>query len=135
MTIRHDVNGFEAARTPPVQSFDLQAKMFTLDEMIKRRASELQDAPLLGFPEAGVDDYKEHSAIAIDRYADAAVAKLQKMGLKSVVSISVFLMVIETYWCRILLLRRLLLLACSPNLVFTLSSRSSLLTGLDILRF
>lgn len=87
MTIRHDVNGFEA-RTPPVQSFDLP-KMFTLDEMIKRRASELQDAPLLGFPEAGVDDYKEHSAIAIDRYADAAVAKLQKLGLKSVVSIGI----------------------------------------------
>ncbi|KAJ4323817.1 hypothetical protein N0V84_004163 [Fusarium piperis] len=84
MTIRHDINGFEAARTPPVQSFDLQAKMFTLDEMIKRRASELRDAPLFGFPEAGVDDYKEHSAIAIDRYADAAVARLQKLGLKSV---------------------------------------------------
>ncbi|KAF5010749.1 hypothetical protein FDECE_3104 [Fusarium decemcellulare] len=81
MTIRHDTNGVEAPRVPPAQS---QAKMFTLDEMIKRRASELGEAPLLGCPETGAFDFKDHSAIAVDRYADAAVAKLQKLGLKAV---------------------------------------------------
>ncbi|KAM0194377.1 hypothetical protein ACHAPQ_008329 [Fusarium lateritium] len=82
MTIRHDSNAPEAQK-PAVQQHS-QAKMFTLDEMIKRRAAELGDTILLGAPESGVDDFKEHSAVAIDRYADAAVAKLQSLGLKSV---------------------------------------------------
>ncbi|SPJ73952.1 related to nonribosomal peptide synthetase MxcG [Fusarium torulosum] len=82
MTIRHDSNAVEAQK-PAVQQHS-QAKLFTLDEMIKRRAAELGDTILLGAPESGVDDFKEHSAVDIDRYADAAVAKLQSMGLKSV---------------------------------------------------
>ncbi|KAF5024861.1 hypothetical protein F66182_3100 [Fusarium sp. NRRL 66182] len=81
MTIRHDssVETQKPAAKPPSQ-----AKMFTLDEMIKRRAAELGDAILMGAPESGVDDFREHSAIQIDRYADAAVARFQELGLKSV---------------------------------------------------
>ncbi|KAM0338324.1 hypothetical protein ACHAPU_011376 [Fusarium lateritium] len=82
MTIRHDSNAVEAHK--PIVQQPSQAKLFTLDEMIKRRAAELGDAILVGAPESGVDDFKEHSAVAIDRYADAAVAKLQSMGLESV---------------------------------------------------
>ncbi|KAF4969423.1 hypothetical protein FSARC_3354 [Fusarium sarcochroum] len=82
MTIRHDSSAIEAQK--PVPQPTSQAKMFTLDEMIKRRAVELGDTILMGAPESGVDDFKEHSAVAIDRYADVAVAKLQKLGLKSV---------------------------------------------------
>ncbi|KAF4986560.1 hypothetical protein FGRMN_10788 [Fusarium graminum] len=81
MTIRHDSNAVEAHK--PLVQQPSQAKLFTLDEMIKRRAAELGDTILMGAPESGVDDFKEHSAVAIDRYADAAVAKLQSMGLKS----------------------------------------------------
>lgn len=82
MTIRHDSNAVEA-RKPAVQPS--QAKLFTLDEMIKRRAVELGDTILMGAPETGVDDFKEHSAVDIDRYADAAAAKLQSLGLEPVV--------------------------------------------------
>lgn len=82
MTIRHDSNAVEA-RKPAVQPSE--AKLFTLDEMIKRRAVELGDTILMGAPETGVDDFKEHTAVDIDRYADAAVAKLQSLGLEPVV--------------------------------------------------
>ncbi|SCO81624.1 related to nonribosomal peptide synthetase MxcG [Fusarium oxysporum] len=81
MTIRHDSNAVEAHK-PAVQPS--QAKLFTLDEMIKRRAVELGDTILMGAPETGVDDFKEHSAVDIDRYADAAVARLQSLGLEPV---------------------------------------------------
>lgn len=83
MTIRHDSNAVEAHK-PAVQPS--QAKLFTLDEMIKRRAVELGNTILMGAPETGVDDFKEHSAVDIDRYADAAVARLQSLGLEPVVS-------------------------------------------------
>ncbi|KAF4981173.1 hypothetical protein FZEAL_2973 [Fusarium zealandicum] len=83
MTIRHDTNAVEVPRVPSAAAYEpqQQAKMFTIDEMIKRRATELGDAPLLGAPNSGAADFEEHSAVAIDRYADAAVAKLQKLGL------------------------------------------------------
>lgn len=84
MTIRHDSNAIEASK-PLIQQQPSQAKLFTLDEMIRRRAAELGGATVYGAPETGYDDFKEHSAIDIDRYADAAVARLQAMGLKSVV--------------------------------------------------
>jgi hypothetical protein len=55
--------------------------IYTIDELIKRRASEYGDNPLLCFPREGPIDYEEHSARAIDRYVDAAVAALQRRGL------------------------------------------------------
>jgi hypothetical protein len=60
--------------------------IFTIDELIKRRALELQQLPLLCYPEAGLTDHEEHSAEAIDRYVDAATAVLQRRGLQPVVS-------------------------------------------------
>lgn len=57
----------------------------TIDELIKRRAVELHDAPLIGYPRQGTVDFEEHGARAIDRYADAAVVKLQHLGFKAVV--------------------------------------------------
>ncbi|KAK1625155.1 hypothetical protein BDP81DRAFT_397925 [Colletotrichum phormii] len=56
---------------------------FTLDELIKRRALELGDAPLLGYPNEGLLDFEKHSARAVDRYVDVAVQKLQHLGLSS----------------------------------------------------
>lgn len=61
-------------------------EIFTIDELIKRRASELRDSPLFGYPKEGLLDYEEHSAQAVDRYVDAAAAALQQRGLKPVVS-------------------------------------------------
>lgn len=57
----------------------------TIDELIKRRAAELNDSPLIGYPRRGLVDFEEHSARAIDRYADAAVVILQRLGLQAVV--------------------------------------------------
>lgn len=57
----------------------------TIDELIKRRALELNEAPLIGYPRQGIVDFEEHSARAIDRYADAAVVILQRLGLNVVV--------------------------------------------------
>jgi hypothetical protein len=60
-------------------------EIYTIDDLIKRRASELQDAPLLCYPQKGLIDYEEHSALAIDRFVDAAAAALQQRGLQPVV--------------------------------------------------
>ncbi|KAJ0299763.1 hypothetical protein COL516b_008880 [Colletotrichum fioriniae] len=57
---------------------------FTIDELIKKRVLELGDAPLLGYPNEGLLDFEEHSARAVDRYVDAAVQRLQQLGLPSV---------------------------------------------------
>lgn len=57
-------------------------EIYTIDELIKRRASELQDATLLAYPKEGLIDYEEHSAIAVDKYVDAAVQTLLQRGLK-----------------------------------------------------
>ncbi|KAH8880787.1 acetyl-CoA synthetase-like protein [Thozetella sp. PMI_491] len=67
----------------PVPAEDARP-IYTIDQLIKRRAEELQDAPLLGYPRHGVVDFEEHSARAVDRYVDAAVAKLQSLGLPPV---------------------------------------------------
>lgn len=62
------------------------SEIYTLDELIKRRASELRDLPSLGYPKEGLTDYEEHSASALDGYVDAAAHALQQRGLKPVVS-------------------------------------------------
>lgn len=68
--------------TPLVKDDDA---IFTLDELIRRRASQLRDSPLLGYPREGLTDYEEHSAEAIGRYVDAAVEVFQERGLKPAV--------------------------------------------------
>jgi hypothetical protein len=60
----------------------------TIDELIRCRARELGDATSIGYPKEGVADYEEHSAHAIDRYADAAAEILQLRGLPPVVSLA-----------------------------------------------
>jgi hypothetical protein len=62
------------------------AEICTIDELIRRRAAVLKDAPLIGYPNEGVTDYEDHSAFAVDKYADAAAEALQRRGLKRVVS-------------------------------------------------
>ncbi|KAG8629680.1 hypothetical protein KVT40_003545 [Elsinoe batatas] len=56
--------------------------LYTIDELIKRRASKLRESTLLAYPKTGLCDFEEHSAEALDRYIDAAVATLQTRGLK-----------------------------------------------------
>ncbi|KAI3540707.1 hypothetical protein CSPX01_08116 [Colletotrichum filicis] len=76
-----------ATQTTTVTQLNVSAQdrpFFTLDELIKRRALELVDAPLLGYPNEGLLDFEEHSARAVDRYIDAAVQRLQQLGLSSV---------------------------------------------------
>lgn len=63
-----------------------QDSILTIDELIRQRAAELQHSPLIGYPKSGVTDYEEHSAIAVNKYADAAADALQRRGLKKVVS-------------------------------------------------
>lgn len=62
-----------------------EKEIYTIDELIRRRAVELQGSPLLGYPKEGLIDYEEHSAEAINKYADAAAAVLLERGLKVVV--------------------------------------------------
>ncbi|KAI8941639.1 hypothetical protein NX059_002852 [Plenodomus lindquistii] len=59
-------------------------EIFTIDELIKRRAAEMGESTLIGYPKEDVADFEEHSARALDRYADAAAELLQRKGLKSV---------------------------------------------------
>ncbi|KAK7443699.1 hypothetical protein CaCOL14_012347 [Colletotrichum acutatum] len=76
-----------ATQTTTVTQFKVSAQdrpFFTLDELIKSRALELDEAPLLGYPNEGLLDFEEHSARAVDRYIDAAVQRLQQLGLSSV---------------------------------------------------
>ncbi|RYO53965.1 hypothetical protein AA0116_g10176 [Alternaria tenuissima] len=73
---------FEHAITPALRLAGSDDAIHTIDELIKRRASELGDSPLLCFPREGLTDYEDHSARAIDSYVDAAVDALQRRGLK-----------------------------------------------------
>lgn len=59
--------------------------IYTISELIKRRAQELENSPLIGYPREGLIDYEEHSAQALDLYANAAAETLQQRGLKKVV--------------------------------------------------
>ena len=61
-------------------------RIHTLDELIKRRVSELGDSPLIGYPKEGIADFEEHSARAVDRYVDACAVRLQELGLALIVS-------------------------------------------------
>ncbi|KAF2846669.1 acetyl-CoA synthetase-like protein [Plenodomus tracheiphilus IPT5] len=59
-------------------------EIFTIDELIKRRAAELGESTLIGYPKNDVADYEEYSARTLDRYVDAAAELLQRKGLKPV---------------------------------------------------
>ena len=59
--------------------------IYTIDELIKQRASTFGDSTLLCFPKEGLTDYEEHSARAIDGYVDAAADALQRRGLEQAV--------------------------------------------------
>ncbi|KAJ3557841.1 hypothetical protein NPX13_g9845 [Xylaria arbuscula] len=63
---------------------DSNRPIFTLDELIRRRASEMGEAPLIAYPNHSLLDFEEHSARSVDRYVDAAAEKLQQLGLAPV---------------------------------------------------
>ncbi|KAI0528045.1 hypothetical protein F5B22DRAFT_16969 [Xylaria bambusicola] len=63
---------------------DSRRSIFTLDELIRWRASEMGDSPLIGYPKHSLLDFEEHSARSVDRYVDAAADKLQQLGLPPV---------------------------------------------------
>ncbi|KAF1952583.1 acetyl-CoA synthetase-like protein [Byssothecium circinans] len=73
---------FPEYRRPAFTMASSDGEIYTIDELIKRRAAELQNATLLGYPKEGLIDYEEHSAIAVDKYVDAAVQTLLQRGLK-----------------------------------------------------
>ncbi|THW14131.1 acetyl-CoA synthetase-like protein [Aureobasidium pullulans] len=56
--------------------------LFTIDDLIRSHAAEPEDFTLIGAPMTGLTDFEEHSARDINRFADAAAARLQEMGLK-----------------------------------------------------
>lgn len=64
---------------------DSKDAIYTMDELIKRRAAEMKGLPLLCFPNKSLTDHEEHSAKSIDRYIDAAVDALQRRGLEPAV--------------------------------------------------
>ncbi|KAF2011872.1 acetyl-CoA synthetase-like protein [Aaosphaeria arxii CBS 175.79] len=59
-------------------------EIYTIDELIRQRAEELKNAPLIGFPKEGLTDYEEHSASAVDRYVNAAANAFIARGLPKV---------------------------------------------------
>lgn len=67
---------------------DSNQPIFTLDELIRRRASEMGESPLIGYPNHSLLDFEEHRARSVDRYVDAAAEKLQQLGLPPVVSLT-----------------------------------------------
>ncbi|KAI1346329.1 hypothetical protein F5Y01DRAFT_308366 [Xylaria sp. FL0043] len=81
LTIASEAHASAEDRRPLV---DPGRPILTLDEMIKRRASEMGDTPLIGYPNHSLLDFEEHSARSVDRYADAAADKLQQLGLPAV---------------------------------------------------
>ncbi|KAI0968454.1 hypothetical protein F4678DRAFT_443048 [Xylaria arbuscula] len=63
---------------------DPSRPIHTLDELIRRRASEIGDSPLIGYPNHSLLDFEEHSARSVDKYVDAAAEKLRQQGLPAV---------------------------------------------------
>ncbi|KAK0934485.1 hypothetical protein LTR29_013955 [Friedmanniomyces endolithicus] len=53
----------------------------TLDGLLQSHAAELNQKPLICYPKTGVDDFEEHTAVALDRYTDAAVNFYIQQGL------------------------------------------------------
>ena len=76
-----------ASAEPPRLSVKPEGPIHTIDELIRHRAYEMGDSPLIGYPKEALLDYEEHSARAVDRYVDAAAYKLQELGLQPAVSI------------------------------------------------
>ncbi|RAR09693.1 acetyl-CoA synthetase-like protein [Stemphylium lycopersici] len=72
----------ESSTTTSLRLAGSDDAIYTIDELIKQRASTFGDSPLLCFPKEGLTDYEEHSARAIDRYVDAAADALQGRGLE-----------------------------------------------------
>lgn len=69
-----------AAPTP------LENPFRTIDELLKSHASEPRDISVVGYPAFGVADFEEHTAKDLDKFADAAVARFVKLGIKPAVS-------------------------------------------------
>ncbi|CAD0082904.1 unnamed protein product [Aureobasidium vineae] len=59
--------------------------LYTIDDLIRSHAAEPEDFTLIGAPLKGLTDFEEYSARDVDRFADAAAARLQEMGLKPAV--------------------------------------------------
>lgn len=61
---------------------------YTVDDLIRLRASEADQVPILGYPktERGLSDYERFTALELDRFVDSAAKKLMAMGLAPVVS-------------------------------------------------
>ncbi|CAD0107259.1 unnamed protein product [Aureobasidium uvarum] len=62
--------------------------LYTMDDLIRSHAAEPEDFTLIGAPVDGLTDFEEHSARDVDRFADAAAARLQEMGLKPAVRLA-----------------------------------------------
>lgn len=84
-TTTHTLNSEARALLSDGAADESKRPIPTIDELIRRRAVELNEAPLIGYPRHGIVDFEEHSARAIDRYTDAAVVVLQQLGLNAVV--------------------------------------------------
>ena len=65
---------------PPIE------KYLTIDGLLKSHASESAQPPLICYPAIGASDYEEHTAKALDKLTDAAVARYIELGLKPAVS-------------------------------------------------
>ena len=122
-TMSYTYTETEELRIQPVPASD--AELCTIDELIRRRAADLKDSPLIGYPNEGVTDYEDHSALAVNKYADAAAAALQRRGLKKVVSTrNAQAELVLTPSHRTAPLTRPLSLAFSPTLACPSSSHS-----------
>ncbi len=77
-----------ASAEAPQPLVDPSQPILTLDELIRSRAFEMGDSPLIGYPNHSLLDFEEHSARSVDQYVNAAADKLQQLGLPPVVSLT-----------------------------------------------
>ncbi|KAI0909543.1 hypothetical protein F4823DRAFT_638730 [Ustulina deusta] len=73
-----------ASAEAPQPLVDPSRPILTLDELIRSRAFEMGDSPLIGYPNHSLLDFEEHSARSVDQYVNAAADKLQQLGLPPV---------------------------------------------------
>jgi hypothetical protein len=64
----------------------LEEKIFTFDQLLRQRAADVDQTPLLAYPRVGVSDYELITGIMLNDFVDGAAKALIERGFKPVVS-------------------------------------------------
>lgn len=59
--------------------------LYTIDDLLRARASEPEEYPVVAYPASttGVTDYEEYTARDLDRFTNAGIARLRSLGLEA----------------------------------------------------